>query len=116
MGPTKNWSVSSTRKPHLYVNPTITIPSSKSLTILYYVIVAVLCFGSMCTLTTTQWVGTTDTPLFTTGTQLEHHWLNSTGLPWAAHWYYWNTLGNTPGETYYIVFILPVLSGIRDFF
>jgi hypothetical protein len=24
-------------------------------------------------------------------------------LPWAAHWYYWNTLGNTPGENYYNV-------------
>jgi hypothetical protein len=33
--------------------------------------------------------------------QLEHPWLPlvslaSTGLPWAAHWCYLNTLGNTP--------------------
>jgi hypothetical protein len=58
-------------------------------------------------LTTTQRVGTTGIPLFTTGTQLVTTGtplviplvsLASTGLPWAAHWYYWNTLGNTPGE------------------
>jgi hypothetical protein len=65
-------------------------------------------------LITIQWVGTTGTPLFTTETQLVTTGtplvsLASTGLPWAAHC--WNTLGNTPGETYYNVDEILVTTG-----
>jgi hypothetical protein len=50
--------------------------------------------------------------------QLEHPWLllvllASTGSPCAAHWYYWNTLGNTPGVTYFNVDEIRVTIGFR---
>jgi hypothetical protein len=67
-------------------------------------------------LTTTQWVGTTGTPLFTTGTQLV-----TTGTPLVTAGLasrHWVTMGSPrvllehPGETYYNVDEILVATGI----